>query len=75
MHPIATAKDWSHHLHDGMLTAWHHIDQHLRSRHFWTGVGITLLVIGLVALFIVLAKNAPTELPSYPYSYPYGPGL
>ena len=70
MHPVITAKDWSHHLHDDMLHLWHHIDEHLHSRHFWMGVGITLLVVGLVALLFVLASNAPI---AYPQGYPYIP--
>jgi hypothetical protein len=44
MHTAKTIKHWSHHLHDSLLTMGHHIDQHLRSRHFWAGVGITLLI-------------------------------
>ncbi len=71
MHPIMTAKSWSHHLHDGALAAWHQIDQHLRSRHFWTGVGIALLAIGLVALVITLVRNAPLQ-GDYLYGSPYG---
>jgi hypothetical protein len=74
MHPIATTKNWSHHLHDGMLSMWHHIDQHLRSRHFWAGVGITLLIVGFVAMLLFLAKNAPINAPiDSPSSMPYSP--
>jgi len=72
MHPATTMKHWSHHLHDGMLTMWHEIDQHLHSRHFWTGVGITLLIVGFVTALIILVKNAPIQVPSdYPYRFPY----
>lgn len=73
MHPVITMKSWSHHMHDGMLTTWHHIDQHLRSRHFWAGVGITLLVAGIVMLFILAAKYAPEMEGTIPLSYPYVP--
>ena len=72
MHAVTTMKHWSHHLHDGMLATWHHIDQHIHSRHFWTGVGITLLVIGLATLVFMGAKYVPIESGGYPYSLPYG---
>jgi hypothetical protein len=74
MHPIATVRHWSHDLHDGTLTMWHHIDDHLRSRHFWAGVGIALLVTGIAMLLIILAKNAPLEFQGeVPYGIPYAP--
>ncbi len=70
MHPAETMKHWSHHLHDGMLTLWHHIDEHLHSRHFWVGVLLTLLIVGIVTLLFMLARNAPVI---YPHDYPYVP--
>jgi len=74
MHPVITMKHWSHHLHDGMLAAGHHIDQHLRSGRFWIGVGFTLLAAGLAALIVILAKNAPLMLPGeYLMGNPYLP--
>ncbi len=74
MHPVITMKDWSHHLHDSMLAMWHHMDQHLRSRHFWVGVGVTLLIVGFVMLMLVLARKSPIEVPgTYPYGIPYSP--
>ena len=74
MHPVVTINHWSHHLHDGMLAMWHQIDSHLRSRHFWTGVGLTLLIVGIVALLFFLAKNSPIAIPSdNPYGVPYVP--
>jgi hypothetical protein len=73
MHPIATTKSWSHHLHDSMLATGHRIVEHLHSRHFWTGVGLTLLLIGIVTLLFIAAKNAPFVMPDvYPYGIPYG---
>ena len=74
MHPVITMKSWSHHLHDGTLSMWHHIDEHLRSRHFWAGVALTLLIGGLVTLLFFVAKNASTEIHTeYPYGIPYAP--
>ena len=74
MHPVVTMKHWSHHLHDGTQAMWHHIDEHLRSRHFWAGVGVTLLIVGFVALVFMLVKNAPIQMQGeYPYGIPYGP--
>ena len=74
MQPVATMKSWGHHLHDGMLSMRHHINEHLHSRHFWTGVGITLLVIGFVALFVYFATKAPLQMEgTFPYGYPYAP--
>ncbi len=74
MHPVIAITHWSHHLHDGMLFMWHHIDEHLHSRHFWAGVGITLLLAGIVSLLFIAAKNAPFSSPmEYPYGIPYMP--
>lgn len=70
MHPVTTMKHWSHHLHDGMPNLRQHISEHLHSRHFWVGVGLTLLVVGLVALLFILARNAPMV---YPHDLPYHP--
>lgn len=71
MHATETIKHWSHQLHDGMRTMWHHIGDHLHSRHFWAGIGVTLLVIGLMVLLFFVAKNAPIQS-SYPYVGPFG---
>ena len=74
MHPIATTKHWSHHVHDGMLTMWHHIDEHIRSRHFWAGVAVTLMFVVLMTLLFFAVKNAPVELPAeHPSAIPYSP--
>ena len=74
MHPVATTKNWSHHLHDSMLTMRHHISDHLHSRHFWAGVGIALLVVAIMTLLFIAVKNSPIELRSnYPYGIPYTP--
>jgi len=74
MHLFITAMSWSHHLHDSWLFAWHEVDQHLHSRHFWTGVGVTLLVLGFIALMVTLAMHAPAGPMSIsPYNYPIGP--
>jgi len=59
MHPIITMKHWSH-----------HVSEHLHSRHFWAGVAITLLIVGVVTLLFILARNAPI---AYPYGFPYTP--
>ena len=74
MHPVSTMKNWSHHLHDDMLSFWHHVDQHLHSSHFWVGVGVTLFFVGLLTLFVLLAWKFPIELEGgYPGGYPYAP--
>ena len=74
MHPVTTMKHWSHALHEGMLTMRHHIGDHLHSRHFWVGVGITLLLVGVAALLFFLSKHTPIMSPGeYPYSIPYTP--
>ncbi len=70
MHVALTMKTWSHHLHDGMLSLWHHIDEHFHSRHFWAGVVLTLLIAGVIALLFILAKEAPYI---YPPDLPYVP--
>ncbi len=76
MHPVTTMKHWSHHLHDGMMNAMHHIDEHLHSRHFWAGVGITLLIIGFITMFFMFARNAPVHMPmEFRYGLPYTPYL
>ncbi len=59
MHPVITLKHWSH-----------HVSEHLHSHHFWAGVVITLLIVGIVALLFMLARNAPIV---YPYGFPYSP--
>ena len=74
MHPVVTMKHWSHHLRDGMTSAWHHIDQHLHSRHFWMGMGIALLAVFFVSIVFLLITQAPFESTApYPHSFPYGP--
>lgn len=74
MHPVITMKHWSHHLHDSMLSTWHHIDEHLHSHQFWAGVMLTLIILGIVTMLAILAWNAPImhhqlEMPPY---VPYG---
>jgi hypothetical protein len=71
MHKETTMKHGSHRLHDGMLTLWRHIDEHLHSRHFWAGVAIAILIVGIVTMLFILARNAPIMYPTAPYS-PYG---
>ncbi len=61
MHPVGTIKHWSHHLHDGMIFMWHEIDQHLRSRHFWAGIAVALLIVGFIALMVFLAQQTPVD--------------
>ena len=70
MHTTTTLKHWSHHLHDAMLTIRHHISEHLHSRHFWVGVVLTLLLVGMAVLLLTLAGNAPVI---YPHNLPYPP--
>lgn len=73
MHPVITMKSWSHQLHDSLLIARHEIYEHIRSRHFWTGVAVALLLAGIAAALIMLAMNTPVELmEDFPYG-PYGP--
>ena len=63
MHPVITMKHWSQ-----------HVSEHLHSSHFWAGVGITLLIIGFVALLFFAARNAPIEWQGpYPFGSPYVP--
>jgi hypothetical protein len=59
MHPAVTMKHWSR-----------HVSEHLHSRHFWAGVAITLLIVAVVSLLFILARNAPI---AYPYGFPYNP--
>ena len=74
MHPVITMKNWSHHLHDAMLSMGHHVDQHLRSRHFWTGIAVALVVAAFMTLVILLALKTPLEsLNTAPHSNPYLP--
>ena len=74
MDPATAMKHWSHHLHDDLQAMGRHIMQHLHSRHFWTGVGITLLIIGTAVLFLMLARYAPLQMQNmHPYSVPYAP--
>jgi len=70
MHPVMTMKNWSRHLHDGTLMLWRQVNDHLHSRHFWVGVGMTLLLLGILALLFSLARNTPYL---YPRNYPYTP--
>ena len=74
MHTVVTMKHWGHHLYDGIQAMRHEIVQHLHSRHFWTGVGVTLLIIGLAVLFFMLVRYAPLQMHNMqPYSIPYVP--
>ena len=73
MHSADTIKHGSHHLHDGMISLWEHIGRHLHSRHFWAGVGVALLIVGIAAVLLILARNAPLKAPLYPYGVPYTP--
>lgn len=74
MHAIENVKNWSHHLHDGMLNMCHHIDQHLHSRAFWTGVIIALVIVSLITLVVMLSKRFPVDsIETYPLSNPYMP--
>lgn len=74
MHSIIAIKHWGHHLHESMANMRHQISTHLHSRHFWTGVGVTLLIIGVLALLFTLAMKAPIQLnETHPYGFPYGP--
>ena len=59
MHPVITMKHWSH-----------QVSEHLHSRQFWVGVGITLLIIGVITLLFILSRNAPI---AYPHGYPFSP--
>lgn len=74
MHPVVTMKNWSHHLHDRMRSMGHHIDQHLRNRHFWTGIAVALLVAAFATLTLMMALKTPIEsFNTIPYSNPYAP--
>ena len=70
MHPLTTIAHWSHHWHDSTLMLWHHVHDHLHSRHFWVGVVMTLFVVGIMTLLFMLARNAPIM---YPHGLPYTP--
>lgn len=70
MHRETTMKHGGHHLHDSMLTLRHHIDEHLHSRHFWTGILLALIVVGLLAMLFMLAGNAPIN-PDAPRYVPF----
>ncbi len=70
MHPIITIMHWGQHLQHFMPTMRHHISEHLHSRHFWVGVGLTLLLVGIFTLLFILASNAPII---YPRGLPYVP--
>ena len=70
MHKETTIKHWSHHLHDAMLTILRHISEHIHSRHFWVGVVLTLLLVGITTLLFLLAQSAPFV---YPHEIPYAP--
>ena len=59
MHPVTAMKHWSH-----------NVIEHLHSRHFWAGAAITLLIVGVVTLLFILARNAPI---AYPHGYPFSP--
>ncbi len=74
MHPATTMKHGSHPWHDRCrLILWHHASAHLHSRHFWAGVVVTLLVVGILALLFILASNAPLIVPpEMPPYVPYG---
>lgn len=62
MHPVSTMKHWSH-----------QVSEHLHSRHFWTGVGITLLIISFAALlFLLIIQSGSFEnYNAIPYANPY----
>ena len=72
MHPMMTISHWSHHWHENMQMLRHHISDHFYSRHFWVGVGVTLLVIGILTLLFIAARYAPY---TYPQNIPYAPYL
>jgi len=70
MHRDTTMKHGGHHLHDSMVNLRHHIDDHLHSRHFWTGVLLALIVVAFATLLFMLAGNTPLNVqgPTYvPY--------
>ena len=73
MHPVTNILHWSHHMHEGMDYLWHQTLEHLHSPHFWIGVGITLLVIGLISLLLIAVLYGSIEFSygRYPYM-PYG---
>ena len=55
---------------DNMSYLWHSISEHLHSRHFWVGVGITMLIVTITTLLFLAIKYGPVE---YNGTYPYGP--
>jgi hypothetical protein len=74
MHPLVTVKHLGHELHDGIVSFRQHIDQHLHSRHFWTGIGAALLAVGVLTLLIMLAAKMPLEsIEGYPTGMPFTP--
>jgi hypothetical protein len=71
MHPIIAITHWSHHLRESMMIMSHQIHENLHSRHFWAGVGITLLIVGTLALLFALVTGTQIEAPRlYPYGFP-----
>lgn len=72
MHPVINIMHWSHHLHDILLTLRYHVSDHLHSRHFWAGMGVALLIVGIMTLLFILARNAPIIYPRAPPYIPYG---
>lgn len=79
MHTADVIKGWGHHLHDGLVVMLHETEHLVSSRHFWSGVLVTLLVAGIVALVVTMLVRAPEmpvrpleDLPlQFPYPYPY----
>jgi Fe2+ transport system protein B len=71
MHPIMAIKHWNQYLHESMMHTSHQIREHLHSRHFWAGVGATLLIIGgLAVLFTLITKTPLEDSGTYPYGFP-----
>ena len=70
MHPVITIMHWGHHLREIMLTTKYHINDHLHSRHFWVGVTLGLLIVGIMTVLFILASNAPVI---YPHGMRYVP--
>lgn len=62
MHPVSAMKHWSH-----------EVSEHLHNRHFWTGVGITLLIVSFAALLLLLfVKSGSFEnYNTMPFVNPY----
>jgi hypothetical protein len=59
MHPTITMMNWSHHMHDSWLFAWHEIIQIIQSRTFWVA---TFLAVGFFALLVTFITYAPGEV-------------